>query len=203
MEIEVITVGPLQVNCYLLKAEDGSGLIIDPGDDGKKIIDAVNSLGMRPAGILLTHGHVDHIRAVPETAAEFNIPVSLQPDDEVIYNSPRNEVFPLITAADNLPPLSSVDDKIPGLQFDIIPTPGHTRGGCCYYFRRDNILFSGDTLFKGSVGRTDLEGGDSELLIKSITDKLLPLPPSTVIYPGHGPVTTIQQEITANPFLQN
>jgi len=203
MNIQSLTVGPLQVNCYLVWNDVKEGLVIDPGEESDRIIENVRNSGFQLRGILLTHGHVDHIRAVPELAARFSVPVLLPPEEEELYFDPKNEVFPLLEAAENLPQPKpeQVSQNMEDMHFKIISTPGHTKGGCCYYFPNAAKLFSGDTLFNGSVGRTDLPNGNHHQLLTSIKQNILPLPPETVVYPGHGPSTTIAHEQTTNPFL--
>ncbi|MFO7822115.1 MAG: MBL fold metallo-hydrolase [Lentisphaeria bacterium] len=202
MKIDKLVVGMLEVNCYLVWNQDtGDGFIIDPGSEAEMIADRVDELGFKPRGILLTHGHVDHILAVPELASKYGISVRLQPDEESLYFSPQNELPPWLPPAEKLPSPEDVRDDLEGLCFTVYPTPGHTRGGCSYFFAEDEVVFTGDTLFCGGVGRTDLPGGDHSMLLNSIRDKLLTLPEKTVVYPGHGPKTTIEREANDNPFL--
>mgnify|MGYP006282918761 CR=1 FL=1 len=202
MNVETLVVGMLEVNCYIAWDEETKyAFVIDPGDEPQRIGECIGELGVKPKGILLTHGHVDHIRAVPGLAREYNIAALLHPDEHRLYFSPQNELPPWLPRVNNLPAPSKVPHHVPGLEYDVIHTPGHTTGGCCYYFPEAQILFSGDTLFCGSVGRTDLTGGDTDTLLKSIREKLLTLPPETVVYTGHGPKTTIGVETETNPFL--
>ena len=202
MNIETLPVGMLAVNCYLAWESAGrKALIIDPGDEAEEIVREVREKALIPAAILLTHAHVDHIRGVSDVAAEFGIPVLVSAEDRDLYLSPDNALMPWLPAAKDLPiPVDSLP-RIEGLDYTVIHTPGHTQGGVCYYFADDDILFSGDTLFQGSVGRTDLAGGDTEQLINSIQTKLLNLPSDTHVYPGHGNVTTIGSERISNPYL--
>lgn len=203
MNIQTISVGPFEVNCHLVwNDQTAVGLVIDPGDDGKEIVEEIERLGFTPVGILLTHAHIDHIRGIGEVAAHFRIPVWVHPADRALYASPANALPPWLPKAENLPEIQDVPNSLPGLEFDFIHTPGHTPGGVCYHFANSAILFSGDTLFAGSVGRTDLPGGNHETLIESITNKLMHLPPDTLVHCGHGPTTTIKREKQANPFLQ-
>ena len=200
--IETLPVGMLAVNCYLVWESVGrKALIIDPGDEAEEIVREIREKALIPTAILLTHAHVDHIRGVRGVAAEFGIPVLVSAEDRKLYLSPDNALMPWLSAAKDLPmPVDSLP-PVDGLEYTVIHTPGHTPGGVCYYFADDNILFSGDTLFQGSVGRTDLAGGDAEQLMNSIQTKLLNLPSNTRVYPGHGNVTTIGNERVSNPYL--
>ena len=201
MQVKPLTVGPLQENCYLVWQASGNGLIIDPGDDAQQIKDAINQNAIEPQAILLTHGHVDHIRAIPEVAATYNLEVFLPREDHTLYLSPKNEVLPFVTAAQNLPEPVTSPIQIPDLDYQVLATPGHTKGGCSFYFKTEGVVFTGDTLFRGSIGRTDLPGADHATLLESIRQKLLTLPPDTTVYPGHGPSTTIATERSSNPLL--
>ena len=201
MNVKTLTVGPLQENCYLAWNETGNGFIIDPGDNAQQIKEAISKNGFSPQAILLTHGHVDHIRAIPELASTYNIEVFLRQEDHKLYSDPRNEVFPYVTAAQNLPEPVTEPIQATGLNYQVLETPGHTRGGCSFYFDAEGTVFTGDTLFCGSIGRTDLPGADEKALLESIRQQLLGLPPDTVVYPGHGPATTIAEEKSSNPFL--
>lgn len=202
MEILTLPVGPLQVNCYLVW-EPGSrtALVIDPGDDADVVLATAREHELRPAGVLLTHAHVDHIRGVGGVVEELDVPVMLHADDEALYFSPDNALLPWVPAATGLPRLSAVPGDLDGLGFAVIHTPGHTPGGVCYHFADESVLFSGDTLFQGSIGRTDLPGGDMQSLLASIRQRLLPLPGDTRVYPGHGPPTAMGREARSNPFL--
>ena len=202
LRMECIQVGFLDVNCYLVWADGAaSALVIDPGAEPAKIETALARHGLVPAAILLTHGHVDHIGAVGALAAKYGMPVWLHPNEMSLYRSPANALPPWVPAAQDLPEPVAALPSVPGLAFTVIETPGHTRGGVCYYFADSATLFTGDTLFCGSVGRTDLPGGNADLLTDSIREKLLRLPPETKVYPGHGGATRIGDEATGNPFI--
>jgi len=202
VRVETLQVGMLQVNCYLVWAEEaGKALIIDPGGDACRIEQALNAAGLEPVGILLTHAHVDHISAVGALTARFDLPVWVHADDCGLYLSPNNALPPWLPAASNLPPPAAALPRAQGLAFDVIHTPGHTPGGVCYHFAAESMLFSGDTLFQQSIGRTDLPGGDHETLLRSIAMLLETLPDDTTVAPGHMGPTTLGRERQTNPFL--
>ncbi|OGV70770.1 MAG: hypothetical protein A3K19_28690 [Lentisphaerae bacterium RIFOXYB12_FULL_65_16] len=202
MRIETLPVGMLAVNCYLVWDDNArETLIVDAGDEADRIIEAIRKLSIKPVGILQTHGHVDHILALRSLVDEFAIPVYVHPDEHALYYSPANSLLPWVPAARNLPKPADTPPQAAGLPYAVIHTPGHTPGGVCYHFADAAVLFSGDTLFHGSIGRTDLTGGDMNALLTSIRTKLLPLPANTTVYPGHGPTTTIGEEKEINPFV--
>lgn len=200
MEFKKEIVGFLGVNCYIVPSEkDGCVYIIDPGASPEKVAESAKSFGESDYKILLTHGHIDHISAVKELMELLPVSTFYLHEDELpLYHSPANELQPLMPAISNPPePVNDIQSS----EFVVIPTPGHTRGGVCYYFEEIKTLFSGDTLFSGSIGRTDLPGGDTQLLLDSIKEKLFTLPEDTEVYPGHGPVTSIGDEKKSNPFF--
>lgn len=196
----IIPVGALAVNCYLVFLEESKLLlVIDPGDDADLIVSAAKSFAYERSAILLTHAHVDHIGAVPEVRKALNCGfVYLSAGDKELYNSPDNHILPYLPPVAGLPETTAVWD-IPGVK--LLLTPGHSRGGSCFYFPKEKFVLSGDTLFANSVGRTDLPGGSFAELEKSIRKELLTLPDDTVVYPGHGPRTTIGEEKRSNPYL--
>ncbi len=199
--ILVETVGIFETNCYFVyPKEAGTLYIIDPGGDPEKLLETAASFrNVAQYRILLTHAHVDHISGAGEVAGKLGIPaVFLHPADLDLYRSPENALLPYLPPAQNLPPTQWPPDME---DFTILTTPGHTPGGVCYYFQSMNALFSGDTLFSGSVGRTDLPGGDYDSLMRSIHEKLLVLPEKLAVFPGHGDQTTIGIEKSFNPYL--
>lgn len=196
----IIPVGALAVNCYLYFDQTNEHLlIIDPGDDADLIIGAAQNYPFKTASILLTHAHVDHIGAVPEVKKALNADyVYLADGDRELYHSPDNHIMPY------LPPVANLPETTAQWQLEkvkLLLTPGHSAGGSCFYFPEEKMLISGDTLFAGSVGRTDLPGGSFAVLEKSIKSQLLTLPEDTTVYPGHGPRTTIGTEKQSNPYL--
>ncbi len=191
-------VGLLEGNCYLVPVGE-TLYIIDPGADAEIIVRRAREFECRERVILLTHAHVDHIGAVGAVARALNIKtVYLHRKDVDLYFSPANALPPWLPAAENLP---QPDSTFASPDFEILETPGHTPGGVCFYFKQYPVLFAGDTLFAGSIGRTDLPGGDHQQLIESIRGKLLGLPDSLDVYPGHGRSTTVGHEKIANPYL--
>ena len=205
IEIKTLIVSPFEVNCYLVwDPEDHFGVIIDPGDEDELIVSQLEKNGVTPKAILLTHGHGDHIGAVQPLKEKYQIPIYIGEKDAPMLQSPSENVSAVFGYEIVCPPadklLKDSDVFTVGkMKFTVIFTPGHTRGGICYHI--DRFLFCGDTLFKNSVGRTDLPGGNYETLINSIDQKLLPLPDDLICFPGHGPATTIGEEKRNNPFI--
>lgn len=204
MQRYTIQVGSFEVNCSLLENE-GKALIVDPGQEADRIIDALENKGWEPEAILLTHGHFDHINGIPGLLARFpDLPVYVSEEDAKVMSHPMNslppEYSPVSVPAKNLK-TDLRNFSFLTFHFSFIPTPGHTPGGVCYFFPQEKLLLSGDTLFAGSIGRTDLPGGDMATLMRSL-DSLRSLPEDTVVIPGHGMTTTIGRELASNPFLQ-
>ena len=193
IQIEQIRTGVIQENCYLVYNEEAL-LIIDPGAEGAKLIQEITRLGKKPAAILLTHTHYDHIGAVEELRHHYQIPVYVSPLEQAWLSNPIL----------NLSGLGRHDDianiiEIGGMKFSVVPTPGHSIGSVSFVF--DDFVVVGDALFKGSIGRTDLHTGDMQQLLHSIMTYLFTLPEEFPVYPGHGDATTIQHEKATNPFF--
>ena len=197
MKFKTVTVGLYEVNCTL--AIDGADAwVVDPGADEEAIVKAAEAEGAKIAGVLLTHAHFDHIGAIPGIKARFpEAPVYVHPSDEVMFGHPFNRLPPEYPS---FPKPAGVVDARKFPLAEVIETPGHTPGGVCYYFKDDGVLLSGDTLFAGSVGRTDFPGGSMTTLVESLK-KLKALPDDTKVIPGHGPSTTIGEEKGSNPYL--
>ncbi len=207
MQVEHLTVGPVQTNCYLaINKETKEAIIIDPGDDADRIGMRLMQLEAKPVAILLTHGHFDHAGAAKALAAQYDILVyAHEKEAETLADSRMNLSGPLAGGATTYHADVFLKDEqeltLAGLHMRVLFTPGHTPGGCCYYFPREDVLFSGDSLFCGSVGRTDFPGGSMRTLVDSVRNKLMSLPENTIVYPGHDIETTIEQERMYNPFL--
>ena len=198
MQRITIQVGSFEVNCSIL-CDGGKTFIVDPGSEGDRLVAELEKRGLAPTAILLTHAHFDHIGAVNVLQEKWpSLPVYVHPDDVPAFTHPQNQLppdYPPVTRPANLRDARTFKDAT------VIETPGHTPGGVCYHFAVDKLLLSGDTLFAGSVGRTDLPGGDMLTLMNSL-ERLKTLPGETSVIPGHGPFTTIERELDANPFLQ-
>lgn len=207
MNIECIITGMFEANCYLVWNDPVQTLVIDPGADAENIIDFFRKHGLQASAYLLTHGHIDHISSLADMVDVYPAPVGIHSEDEKWAFSSVNQMPPFYPAPRQLSGISRhFEDgqkwSESGLNYEIIATPGHSPGSVCFYFPEEKALFSGDTLFEGSVGRTDLQGGNSIELAHSLK-KLSFLPGDTSIYPGHGPSTTMQQELQANEFMNH
>lgn len=206
MELLTVPVGPLQCNCYIVWDRPDEALVIDPGDEGDRLGDLIASRGLTPRLIVSTHGHFDHVGGVDALRKRFGATYRIHEADVPILN--------LVPAASRLwgikiPPRPVPKDFIEpgatydfgGLRVETIHTPGHTPGSTCFHVSRERMVFTGDTLFLHSIGRTDFPGGDHEQILSSIRERLLTLPPETRVLPGHGPGSTIGAEAEGNPFL--
>ena len=208
MKWEQLPLGPLQTNCYLIINSENSCLIIDPGEEGSKLINEIEKKNLKPQAILLTHAHFDHIGAVDVIREKYAIPVYIHENEADWLTNPSLNGSTLFFAGQiSLKPSGShliAGEKkmtIGDFDFEVLETPGHSPGSVSYYFKEGDFIASGDALFQGSIGRTDLNGGSCRSFINSIHNRLLVLPENTVVLPGHGPTTTIRREMDSNPFL--
>ncbi|MDR1952185.1 MAG: MBL fold metallo-hydrolase [Elusimicrobiota bacterium] len=205
IKVESVVSGPIRTNCYLIYDSDTkAALIVDPGQDGDKVIEAVNSLGLKPEMLVNTHGHFDHIFDDDKIRKKFNIPLAVYKDEAYMLADPNKNASAFFEEPVSItnPEILLEDNQIVKLsftEFKVIHTPGHTKGGICLLF--DKFLITGDTLFKGEVGRTDLEDGSYQTLMQSL-EKLKSLDPSLIIYPGHEEYTDLDYELKHNPYLK-
>lgn len=206
MFLKKLTVGLLESNCYLVADEETKeGIIVDPGEEGERILKAVTQEGIVPRYLINTHGHIDHIGANGYLKGRIEgLKIGIHEDDARMLINANENLSNFAGGGLTSPPadffLKEGDEITLGkIRLKVIHTPGHTPGGICLLGERK--ILTGDTLFAGSVGRTDLPGGSMELLMKSLREKLMVLPEETVIYPGHGELSTIGRERASNPFI--
>ena len=204
--VACVTVGIFQENCYLYACpETHEAVIIDPGDEAERILQQIAELKLVPKYILNTHGHIDHIGAIDEVSAVYPVPLAIHPADMPMYTDEHTARMyrrkaPLVQRKPDI--LLQEGDVLSfgTLSLRVLHTPGHTPGGVCFV-SEPYCIFSGDTLFQRSIGRTDFEGGDHDQIVQSIRDKLYMLDEDLVVFPGHGSPTTIGEEKYENPFV--
>lgn len=209
MRVQQFVVGPVETNCYLIHKEGAKeALIIDPGGDGDRLAEYLKKADLHLAAILLTHGHADHAGGIDDLRKHLddNPPVIASSAEKRTLADPSYNLSSWILGRDmrfhaDLFMRDEEERDLAGLHFRLLATPGHTEGGCCFYFPYEGVLFSGDSLFAGSLGRSDFPGGSMRQLVASVKDKLMVLPEDTRVLPGHESETTIGEERVYNPYL--
>jgi glyoxylase-like metal-dependent hydrolase (beta-lactamase superfamily II) len=205
---EILPVGMLQCNCSIFGDEQSrEAIVVDPGDEIEDILGILQERGLHVKAIVITHAHIDHIGGAQKLKAATGAPVYMNANDQELYDRIDMQAGWLGIAT---PERTEIDVNaregeklvLGPAEFHILDTPGHTQGSISILIPAENKLVAGDTLFQGSIGRTDLPGGNSRQILRSIHDKLLPLDDAVVVIPGHGPNTTIGRERKSNPFLQ-
>lgn len=206
LELQSCVIGSVGTNCYFLKnKETNEMVIIDPPDQAVRISQKVNEMGGKPVAILLTHGHFDHIMAAEELRETYGIKIYATVYERKHLGNAAMNLSGFAGKAISLEADEELDDldvfELAGFDIQVIHTPGHTPGSCCYYLKDEDVLFSGDTLFCGSAGRTDFPGGSMQELQNSLNRLVESLPEETKVYPGHEAPTTIGYEKRYNPFV--
>ncbi len=206
VRIETIAVGMIETNCYLAaNTETAEAFVVDPGGEAKKLIRRIDASGCSLCGILLTHGHFDHILAAGELRAHYQVPVYALAEEAALLADPVDNLSADYDRDCSLRADIWLHDEerftLAGLQIRTIHTPGHTKGSCCFELPDEGILFSGDTLFRRGAGRTDFPGGDVRELTQSLQRLVHDLPGKTLVFPGHDAATTIEEEARYNPFV--
>ncbi|MEB2280687.1 MBL fold metallo-hydrolase [Lysinibacillus xylanilyticus] len=210
INVRSFSLGPVQTYCYIVSNKNKECLIFDPGEEADRIIKAIRSNNLKPLAIFLTHAHFDHIGAVDAVREAFNVPVWIHEKEVSWLGDPTKngsskyaalpEYIVGAPAEENIIKKEQLFE-ISDFYFKATFTPGHSPGSISYIFENDGFAIVGDTLFEQGIGRTDLLGGSTKVLLTSIHDKLLTLPEDTIIYPGHGNYTTVGAEMETNPFL--
>lgn len=206
IQVKQIETGIIGENCYIIyKGSDA--LIVDPGDETSKIKNELEMLGVTPIAVLLTHTHYDHIGALEDIRVDYDIPVYVSAKEQDWLGEPSlnlstysNHLIVANPAEFTLNPPETV--TIGAFSFEVVATPGHSPGGISFIFESDGYIFSGDALFKGSIGRTDLPGSEPDKLVPAVEDQLLTLPEDFTVYPGHGKSTTVGYEKRTNTYFR-
>lgn len=206
IEIKSMTLGMVATNCYLIiNKNTKEALLVDPADNALRISNVIEENGCTLKAILLTHGHFDHIMALNDLKKKYNVPVYAHEDEEdVLKQSSLNMsgmIGQIYTTQADIYVKDGEHLKLAGLDIIVLHTPGHTKGGVCYYLPEEKVLMSGDTLFHCSIGRTDFPTGSMSQLVRSVKEQLFVLPDDVQVYPGHDSVTSIGYEKQYNPFF--
>ncbi len=201
-----------ETNAWAIASEKGGlAVLVDAPPDVDGIVRFLADHDLTPVALLVTHGHVDHVGGAGGVAGRFDVSAYVHPDDEYLYADPAAQLGRLWGSeppGDYAPPqrwellVGETSLELAGIDFDVLHTPGHTPGHCCFHVAGEGVLFSGDQLFAGSIGRTDLPGGDYGTLMTSMRERIVPLSSATDVLPGHGPTTTLAAELANNPFMQ-
>jgi len=211
IELKQFVFNPLQVNTWLIHVIGGDGILIDPAcmtqEEFSQLSSFIDQQGVDLKYIINTHGHFDHVFGIGMVKSRYNVPFLIDRKDQALLGSAPHQAG--VFGFDFPDPLPGPDGYLEDgqlircgeIELEVIQVPGHSPGGTAFYLRSLGWLFSGDTLFAGSIGRSDLPGGDSGVIIKSITERLFPLPDTTQVFPGHGPSTTIGREKMRNPYV--
>lgn len=206
IRVESLAVGLLETNCYIVYDESGSGIVIDPGAEPERIIAKLEDLQVKPLAILNTHGHQDHTDGIEVIRTYFSIPFYIFESDEKFFLQKNYRIFPGSDSGEKMPADFHLEDGqtlvFKEMEVEVIHTPGHTTGGAVFYLKDAKLCFSGDTLFKGTIGRADLPGGDYKQLLESVQDRMAVIPGDVQVFPGHGPTTTMAFERDHNPYFR-
>ena len=210
MKIDGLALGAYETNCYVLRSSEAAKdcLIVDAGLGADMLIKFLQEQNLNPVAVVLTHGHIDHIEGVAALRTEFpEIKVYIHKLDAEMLTEPHSNLSAMTGAAFTVEPADFLIEEqsvieLAEIKLSVLHTPGHTPGGICLYCEAEGVVFTDDTLFADSIGRTDFPNGNTEQLLQSIREKLFTLPDETKAYPGHGPMTTIAHERAYNPFLR-
>lgn len=212
LKIECLVFNPFQENTYIVYTETGEGAIVDPGmlfdHERSRLEEKITELKVNPRLLLQTHLHVDHVLGIRFVSEKYGLQPMAHEGDTFLIDQTQSMAASFGMEVEENPPFPSVflkhgdEVELDNAKFEVIHVPGHSPGGIAFYSAEDKVLLAGDILFKGSVGRSDLPGGDHQQLIDGIKSRLMILPDDVIVYPGHGPKTTIGDEKRTNPFLQ-
>jgi len=207
MQVETVVVGDLSTNCYVVyDPGTGQGLVVDPGGEAERIMERVAALGIKADTVVLTHFHFDHVLAAKEVAGRLDAPIAIHRADAAWLKTPPAFFAQFAPQPPSLEADALLEEgdlfRVAGGTIQVLHTPGHSPGGISLWSEVDGFVLTGDALFAGGVGRTDLPGSDPQALIRGIRSRLLVLPDETVVYPGHGPASTIGAERSDNPWLR-
>ena len=206
MRIKKFVIGMIGTNCYVVSNEETKAcFLVDPAVCDSNMVSYIKEEGLDLQAILLTHGHFDHIMGIDDVRKEFPVPVYASEKEKEVLQDAGLNLSKAYGGGYTFSGATYVRDgqmlDIAGMKIQVIETPGHTEGGCCYYIAEEEVLFSGDSLFRASIGRTDFPTGSSSQLVRAVRDKLLVLPEDTMVYPGHMDETTIGYERKYNPYI--